>query len=191
MNTILKLSLLSFFCFHLGLMISFNTAYLVSYNSDDLEINPVAQKVFDWTCYYYHKINYPKIPAVQNAVEAYSRLTGANTGYGFFSPNVPSEIAIFFEFKNPDGQVLVQPPILHSKYGMKRFTASLATLRSMENLRPIITRTWAVRMLEQFPNSNDVTVHVGTVHLPSMIDYKKGDRQKFIENYSYQFLLNI
>ena len=117
----------------------------------------------------------------------YGRLTGNESGYGFFSPNVPSVGSVFFQLTLDDGRRITLTPLLESKEGLERFKMNFDWFREMEEARPLIARSWSVRMMEMVPSATDVEVVVGMFDLPDMEEYLCGEPTYFEEHIRYHF----
>ena len=123
-------------------------------------------------------------------VSLYSEISGTNTGYGFFAPDLPSSTIVEFEITDTTGYKYIVPTLLNTREGMERFKSGIDFFKQFENFREVIMRSWALRVFEQHPDAKYVTVVIKREDLPSIAQYKKGKRTKQTELFKYNFSLN-
>lgn len=190
MKITIKLMALLFLVFHFYVMVFQNVANIRSYQSEAILTNTWSNKGFvalDSISTYI-----PALPkSIQRICHTYGILSGAETGYGFFSPNVPDDVEVYFELIGVDQRGHVENANLYSEYGMKRFIASLSSYRINEKLKPIVARSWAARMLSIYPDSHSVTVYIGSRQIPSMNQYLEGKRPSFLLQSKYTFEIKV
>ncbi|MCB0640397.1 MAG: hypothetical protein KDC44_02100 [Phaeodactylibacter sp.] len=185
MKNLAKAMMLLFFMGHFFIIYTFNARSLDTYRQEKVMVQLPERSKF--------LLNsleglVPNLPAnLDFCVYSYGRLTGNESGYGFFSPNVPSVGSVFFEVKLYSGERLFLTPLMQSKEGIERFKMNFDWFREMEKARPLIARSWSVRMMEMVPRTEEIQVIVGMFDLPSMEEYKDGCTTTFDEHIRYHF----
>lgn len=187
MTTFKKICCLIFISFHCGLIIIANLSEIKNLGEDTEAIKQfsvVGQKVVNHTTGYLPTTPSSIIPKI------YSHFAGTNTGYCFFSPNVPTPSTVLFELSNPDNEKLLQLPMMQTKEGQLRFTVNTNLYKSVKDLRELLAFSWAIRMLEYNPDYNQIEVIIGGSTLPSIEKYNKEIMSPFTETARYTFELN-
>lgn len=169
----------------------FNNIYnLETYNDESVILNSVAKKGYTLL----DEIVPDSISTnvfVQTLMYRYGILSGANAGYGFFSPNVPSDVDVYFDLVDFNSNEGTTEVILNTEFGKKRFVSTLSSFRAKEDLKPLLARSWAARVLSQFPTCRSITVRVGSIYVPPMEDYITGKDIEFMQTSSFTFDLSI
>jgi hypothetical protein len=134
------------------------------------------------------------------ALDEYGTLSGANSGYGFFTPGVTSQLGARFDIIDRDGQSR---------------TASLATGASHEadlrvgnivdqfgriddededesaRLRRSLAASLAGKMFARNPDAAAVVVRLETFAPPSMEGFRGGERPSFRPFYTAKFVRHV
>ncbi len=178
---------LTFLCSHCVLIIIANLSEIKGLGQDEETIQQfslVGQKMIINTKGYLP--NNPKALITK----IYTHFAGINTGYCFFSPNVPTPSKVVFELSNTNNNTLTQAPILHTKEGQLRFTVNTSLFKSLKEIRELLAFSWAIRMLEYNPDYNQISVIVGANTLPAIAKYDRAVPLPFTETERYEFELN-
>lgn len=187
MTTLNKICCLTFLVIHCGLIILSNLSEVKNLGQDKEAI-----KQFSTLGQIVVKNTTDVLPTTPNSIipKMYTHFAGTNTGYCFFSPNVPTPSSVVFELSNPNNGAILQMPVMHTKEGRLRFTVNVNLYKSLKNIRELLAFSWAVRTLEYYPDYSRIGVIVGGSKLPAMEQYNKENTQPFVETARYDFELN-
>ncbi|MEM9919431.1 MAG: hypothetical protein AAF990_15110 [Bacteroidota bacterium] len=118
----------------------------------------------------------------------YAFFTGTNSGFGFFSPNIPTAWTVYFELKKTDGSSTLTKALWKTRLGRERVNTSMNWFRNHEVIQPIVAQSWGVRVFEMAgPSVSIVEVINGMYVLPSMKEYREGARLRFHERKRFAF----
>ncbi|MEZ4888579.1 MAG: hypothetical protein R3E32_27895 [Chitinophagales bacterium] len=185
MKTNHKIALISLLSIHLFIIVLNNIGVANSFTKD-LELPRYSEIILDFL----KTISPEKSNIALEASSVYSIYAGTNTGYGFFSPNVPTKHYVHFELTDKDEVSSVQLPAISSQEGMTRFSSNVSLFKQNEVLQDLQARCWGLRMLELNPESKQVKVMMSAYVIPSMEAYRKGERPSLESTGLYEFELN-
>jgi len=128
---------------------------------------------------------------VREALNTYVQITGIETGYGYFAPNVPGSYALVFELDYPDGRVEYELPSVRSAAAGLRIAGLLDSIgrTPYDALREILLKTLAQSMWREHPDVESVRAILGSVTLPSVSQFEQGKRESYEFLYAYDFSL--
>jgi hypothetical protein len=126
---------------------------------------------------------------LRQSVALYTHAAGTNAGYSFFAPNVPNSYKVVFEFHNPDGQVEYDLPEIATDATGLRFGNLLDFIGETHypGLREAMLRRLAYASWQQHRDATLVRTVFGIVNVPSLGDYKNGERESYDVLYAYDF----
>jgi hypothetical protein len=107
----------------------------------------------------------------------YSALSGTGTGFGYFSPEITSELRGRFELQYPDGHR--EDDYLEANYSREALlrariiTSSISEHIDEKEVRQKLAARWAEKVLERHPRATRITVGMESYRLPSLVDYPK------------------
>lgn len=130
--------------------------------------------------------------ALRQSVALYTHAAGTNAGYSFFAPNVPNSYKVVFEFHNPDGKVEYDLPEIAADATGLRFGNLLDFIGQTHypGLREAMLRRLAYASWRQHPDAVLVRTVFGIVSVPSIEDYRNGERESYDVLYAYDFHLS-
>lgn len=122
-----------------------------------------------------------RTPAPDNWLGAplaiHSALSGTGTGFGYFSPEITSELRGRFELQYPDGQH--EDDYLEANYSREALlrariiTSSISEHIDEKATRQKLAARWAEKVLARHPRANRIAVAMESYRLPSLVDYPK------------------
>jgi hypothetical protein len=120
----------------------------------------------------------------------YARLSGADSEYGFFSPEVGSEHRTRFLLEDDHGSPWSDAIDRTSSREARLRLNNIADYPFMSGaavespaLRQELVKSWAAAMFSRHPNAIAVTVVVEAYDVPSMADYRAGQRPSWKQVY--------
>jgi hypothetical protein len=142
--------------------------------------------------FYFLGRGYTLIPESLNPTWQNTHAAGTNAGYSFFAPNVPNSYKVVFEFHNPDGKVEYDLPEIAADATGLRFGNLLDFIGQTHypGLREAMLRRLAYASWRQHPDAVLVRTVFGIVSVPSIEDYRNGERESYDVLYAYDFHLS-
>lgn len=124
---------------------------------------------------------------VTNALSTYGSLSGCFRDYSFFAPNVASGIKATFIVEDPSrGHKLVTFDS-GSREMVFRYSGIIASGMLDVRARDLFAQSWAALVLGGEPSAQSVTVIVERMSLPSMTEYRHGERPEWQTIYAGEF----
>ena len=135
----------------------------------------------------------PSRSVPSHMVRWYAKLSGADSHYGFYAPEVGAEYRarfilqdqhgstwgdIFEEAKSPEAR-LRQQGIVHLGFAN-------AEAEESPDLRKSLVKSWAARMFTRHPSAVSLTVLVEVYDVPTMAKYRSGVRPTWAVAYQAQ-----
>ncbi len=135
-----------------------------------------------------------KLPAsnpVREALATYAQLAGIESGYGYFAPNVPAGYRLVFELHHPDGRIDYELPSVRSEAAGLRVAGLLENIGRTPNdaMREILVKALAQSIWRDHPDVRSVRAILGSVTLPTVRQFEKGNRASYEFLYAYDFSL--
>ena len=133
--------------------------------------------------------NLPLSHPLRQTIAAYAYCAGIETGYGFFAPR-PSDVRkLVFEIRYPDGHVEYDLPHVGATATGIRLTLLFdnIALIQYEDLRRTMVKMMAFAIWREHPGAATVRAVFGIVHLPSMTEFKRGERESYEVVFAYDF----
>lgn len=118
--------------------------------------------------------------------DVYSDMTGANSGFKFFAPNVGSDPRVVFEIYHKDGKVTER--FMHTGRNREaelRWRGMISQFwdeADNEKMRRALTASWSGKIFARYPDSKEIVVKVQSYFLPTMEEWRKG-RKPYWEDY--------
>lgn len=140
------------------------------------------------------KVDWKDFKVIGVALAFYSNISGADSSYGFFSPDVPSQLNVEFIVSDGKGREVADtlesraPRDIALRYG-NMIRLFLNFVKDTESRRSLAA-SWAAEMYRRYPWAEIVEIKVQSVQLPSMHDYKAGQRITLTEVYSGRFVVS-
>ncbi|WP_437283695.1 hypothetical protein WME90_33585 [Sorangium sp. So ce375] len=125
------------------------------------------------------QVDLQKAGRLGSVVAYYSALSGADSGYNFFAPSVSALPWARFQVTDARGRVI--PDVLESGANQEadlrvRSIVALFMIEEDESLRRSLAASWAGKVLARYPGAASVTVRLEVCDLPSMQEYREGER---------------
>lgn len=126
---------------------------------------------------------------IRNSFAVYLNAAGAEAGYGFFAPNVPSNYKLVFELRYPDG---------HRDYDLPRVADAATGFRLLslleriadipyEPMRQVMIHMLTDPVWRRHPDAVSIRAVLGYAIWPSPDGYLKGEREGFEPDFAYDF----
>jgi hypothetical protein len=128
---------------------------------------------------------------IRQALATYLHLAGIETGYGYFAPNVPGSYRLVFELHYPDGRVEYELPSVNGAAAGLRIASLLDNIgrTPYDALREHLVKMLALSIWREHPDVKTIRAVFGSITLPSVIEFKHGERQSYEFLYAYDFSL--
>jgi len=105
----------------------------------------------------------------------YSRLSGTGTGFGYFSPEILSQVRGRFEILRDDGaresDRLEAGLSREGRLRAEILIGSIAEKITEKEARQQLARSWAANILARHPHGRRVSAVIEEYELPSLVDY--------------------
>jgi hypothetical protein len=118
---------------------------------------------------------------------AYTEYTGAGNDYSFFSPAVGSQVRARLLRSDASGRTQEIHLTTPNREVNFRIGCMLLASMKLEEMRAPMARSWASLVLGADTDAAKVEVVVETYHVPSMDDYRAGQRGGWQEIYRGEF----
>jgi hypothetical protein len=131
----------------------------------------------------------PRLNPVRQILTGYLHLSGIETGYGFFAPNIPNSYKLVFELRFPDGRVEYKLPRVSNVASVLRvagFLDQIGRTRS-EGFRQAMVEMLADAMWREHSDATKIRAIFGSVILPSAPEFEHGKRESYEFLYAYDF----
>lgn len=120
----------------------------------------------------------------------YGALSGTDSSYGFFAPEVGTQLRVTFELTCADGTKRTDILTTGASHEADLRIGDMVAIFWMadENLQRGLAGSWAGRMLARHPDATRVLVHLDAYELPTMAEYKRGERPDWSLYYEAEFV---
>ena len=127
--------------------------------------------------------------SMRQAVHAYQRYSGIESGYGFFAPNVPDNYKLVFEVHYPDGRIEYELPHVASRGAGLRLSTLLDNIGDTryDPLREVMVKMVAYSVWREHPEATMIRAVFGFALLPTAAEYQRGTRESYEFLYAYDF----
>ena len=127
---------------------------------------------------------------VRQAVAGYEHLTGIESGYGFFAPNVTDNYRLVFELRYPDGHTQYDLPSVASDAAGLRFASLLDKIGRTGNdeLHELMIKMLCLANLKEHPEANQIRATFTEVALPTVEQYRRGEEstEEVLAEYEFE-----
>ena len=126
---------------------------------------------------------------LRQALTVYLHLSGIESGYGFFAPNVADNYKLVFEIHYPDGRIEYELPNVASGGGGLRMSTLLDNIGEIRNdlLREVMVKMIAYSVWRKHPDATMIRAVLGFALLPTPADFRRGVRESYEFLYAYDF----
>jgi len=128
----------------------------------------------------------PRESRAARLVLMYGEYSGSNNGYGFFAPSVASPWDVRFSiYADGEGWVEGASPEGNNEVRL-RFHTVLGSL-SKDELREPVAASLAAKKFTSYPRAELINTHVRVLDLPTMEEYRAGQRPEWVTVNVYSF----
>ncbi|MCB0840191.1 MAG: hypothetical protein KDD63_13145 [Bacteroidetes bacterium] len=129
----------------------------------------------------------------------YSGYSGAETGYGFYAPNVSSQFMVLYTIKDSLGNpVQVSLPRHYSKEALTRYFTAFDLFmdkldeqdEKYDKFMDIVMKSMALKVLEEHPPYTHIDADLLVYDLPYMEEFQAGKRPEYAHMLHYSYQLN-
>lgn len=133
--------------------------------------------------------NLPSTSLIRQTASAYLNLTGIESGYSYFAPNIPDNYKIVFELHYPDGRTEIELPKVNSQSAGLRFSTLLDKMTETEYapVRTMMVKMLAFSVWQGHPSATRIRAVLGTVDLTSPAEYRLGRKESYRVLFAYDF----
>lgn len=127
---------------------------------------------------------------MRQAVTAYLHLSGIESGYALFAPNVPDSYKLVFELHFPDGRIEYDLPHVSSGAAGLRLTTLLDNIGDTrsDELREVMVKMVAYSVWRAHPEAIMIRAVFGFAELPTASEFRRGVRESDEFLYAYDFV---
>jgi hypothetical protein len=185
--------LLSWFFFHFALLLVVSLNQTVRLISSRL--TNIPRSIERWICSPTSaaegplELGLPKTSMIRQLLLAYLTCGGADAGYGYFAPNIPSSYELSFELRAADGQTeLLSLQLGSSDLGLR--VASLVDQiggTPSPELREHMLKKMAAVVSRRYPQVKTMRILLSQTILPTLEEYARGKRRTAVLLYAYDF----
>ena len=131
----------------------------------------------------------PETNPIRQAAFACLNMTGIESGYSYFAPNIPDNYKLVFELHYPDGHTEFELPRVNSRSAGLRFATLLdkMTETDYDPLRTMMVKMLAFAVWKDHPSANKIRAVLGSVDLPSPADFRLGRKESYRVLFAYEF----
>jgi hypothetical protein len=126
---------------------------------------------------------------IRQGLATYLHLAGIETGYSYFSPNVPGSYSLVFELHYPDGRVEYELPSVSGAAAALRLASLLDKIgrTPYDAFREHLVKMLAVSIWREHPEAKTVRAVFGSIGLPSVSEFEHGKGASYQFLYAYDF----
>ncbi len=139
-----------------------------------------------------------KTGAFSDVFRLYSDYSGAETGYGFYAPNVASQFLVLYTIKDDDGNVIeTSLPRHYSKEALTRYFTAFDVFmdkidkpdEKYDNFMDVIMKSMALKVLEDHPPYRNIEADLLVYDLPVIAEFQAGERPDYAHILHYDYHL--
>jgi len=124
---------------------------------------------------------------LSEALRTYNNLSGSFRDYTYFAPAVGDNYKVAFILEDARGQSRLINFISDNREVDFRYQCIMTVGMRRETLRDVFSQSWAALLFGSHPDAQKVTVMARRVHVPSMADYRRGQRPSWVTVYAGEF----
>lgn len=119
-------------------------------------------------------------------VHIYAQWTGAGSRFNFFAPSINPSMRVGFDVTRGSGEVL-QDDLQSSNDSMNTRAYCMLLRFGVKKLQDDLARSWAATMFGRHPDAHRVSVSMSALRMPTMGQYRAGERPEWQELYRADF----
>lgn len=141
-----------------------------------------------------HLVTHPEVQKVMHAgdgyVILYEAVTGAGGGFGFFSPNIGNQFLVRFQMDG-QGKAVEMKELVSDEVSVRTINMNRYFVEKFENEKSkrAIAASLSAYIFNKFPNLKSLEFIVDFYKLPSIAEYREGQRPSTSEVYRAKFNL--
>lgn len=124
---------------------------------------------------------------LSDALRTYNNLSGSFRDYTYFAPAVGDNYKAAFILEDARGQSRLINFISDNREVDLRFQCIITVGMRREVLRDVFSQSWAALLFGSNPNAQKVTVMARRASVPTMADYRRGQRPSWVTVYAGEF----
>ncbi len=132
------------------------------------------------------------LPVIGGLLHSYSALSGAGSRFGFFAPNVGGNLRATFDLVGPGDQqtsAALNGSSHESDLRIGNTVGILWEKISDEKVRRSMAASWTAHILSKHPGVTKAVAKIEAYDLPTMENYRRGDRPLWRSFYTATFTL--
>lgn len=129
---------------------------------------------------------------VRQAISIYTHLSGIESGYSYFAPNVPDNYKLVFELHYPDGRIEYDLPHVSSSAAGLRLATLLDNIGEtrVDEFREVMVKMVAYSVWRAHPDATMIRAVFGFALLPTAAEFRRGLRESDEFLYAYDFVFS-
>ena len=134
--------------------------------------------------------NIPLLPegsAPEKVLHWYGRMSGTDSGYGFFAPNVAEEARAVLTITDDAGRSWTEPVVEGDNEEVRARLSSMYGRAAGGQMRRGLARSWAARAFARYPAAQVVTVNLRSYDTPTMDEFRDGETFEWVTIYERSF----
>jgi hypothetical protein len=126
---------------------------------------------------------------LRQAIFAYTRSAGIETGYGFFAPSVSAVRKLVFEIRYADGRVEYELPRVGDPATGLRLILLFENLERVtyQPLREMMFKMMAFSVWREHTDAIQIRAVFGYVNLPSISEFERNEQASYEVLFAYDF----
>src|SRR5262249_50739225 len=121
------------------------------------------------------------------ALRWYGAMSGSDNGYGFFAPGVASQFRATFTLSDGAGRGWTDTLEGEPNPEVTLRIRSIVGLFAEGGLGPALAASWAAKLFGRHPDARHLLVRVEAYDLPTMAEYRDGERPRWQPIYEATF----
>jgi hypothetical protein len=123
------------------------------------------------------------------AIDYYAEITFANRNFGFFAPSVTSDWNLELTLTDTAGRQRPYALVAPGREMQLKLYSMIGHGSESDDLSDLFARSWALKAVNENPDVNRVDVVITQNRIPTMGQYRHGDRVSRAPYYRTTFLL--
>jgi hypothetical protein len=121
------------------------------------------------------------------SVRWYGAVSGADSGYGFFAPEVGSQARAVFTLRDETGRVWSDTLDAGENNEVQLRVSSMVSDAPTGRQRRALAASWAGKLFARYPDAEEITVRIEFFDLPTMEEYRDGEEPEWLTDYDVTF----
>jgi hypothetical protein len=117
----------------------------------------------------------------------YGAMSGANSGYGFFAPEVGAQARAVFTLRDQTSRVWSDTLEAGENNEVQLRVSGMVSDVPTGRQRRALAASWAGKMFARWPEAEEITVRIEFFDLPTMDEYRDGEKPEWATEYEVTF----